>query len=56
MNNLLDQMGITKNGQLPTVNVQVQVDDKSVWKLSAAMGGAVLLVGLLLIIVSKYSK
>lgn len=56
MNNLLDELGVTKNGELPTVNVQVQVDNSSIWKLSAAVGAAVLLVGLILIVVSKYSK
>ena len=56
MNNILDQLGLTKNGQLPTVNVQVQVDNASIWKLSGAVGAAVLLVGLVLIVVTKYSK
>ena len=51
MGNILDQLGITNNGQLPTVNVQVQVDNNSILKLAAVT----FLVGLFLIVISKYA-
>lgn len=52
MNNILDQFGITKNGQLPAVNIQVEIDNNSLLKLAAVT----FLVGLALIVISKFSK
>lgn len=51
MKNILDTIGVTNNGQLPTVNVQVEVDNNSLLKLAAAT----FLVGLLLIVISKFA-
>lgn len=51
MGNILDQLGLTKNGELPVVNVQVQVDNNSILKLA----GATFLIGLLLIVISKFA-
>lgn len=51
MANILDALGVTNNGQLPTVNVQVEVDNNSILKLA----GATFLVGLILIVISKFA-
>ncbi len=53
---ILDQLGLTKNGELPTVNVTVEIDNKSLYKLSAAIAAALILAALVHAIINKYSK
>lgn len=51
MNNIWETLGLTKNGELPTVKVDVQLDNNSLLKLS----GAIFLIGLVLIVISKFA-
>jgi hypothetical protein len=51
MNSIWEQLGLTKNGELPTVKVDVEIDNNSLLKLA----GVTFLVGLLLIVISKFA-
>lgn len=56
MANILDTLGLTTNGQLPTVQVNVTVDNQSIWKMAGAIVAALVVASLLHIILTKNSK
>lgn len=54
---ILQLLGLkTTDGNLQTVNVDVSIDNESIWKLSAAIVAALVAAALITAIINKHSK